>query len=85
MPLNELAVPGRVIGEREVRRALEKNSLKKIFIATDSDPKIVAGLTEAAQKAGIDIETVDSKLKLGRACAIERSAAAAGVLKQPDL
>lgn len=85
MPLNELAVPERIVGERAVRRELEKNSLRKIFIATDSEPKVLKGLEEAAQKAGIEIEKVDSRLMLGRACAIDRSAAVAGLLKQPDL
>ena len=81
MPLNELAVPERVVGEREVRRAIEKGTLRKMFVATDSDEKVTKAMREAAAGLGIEVEEVDSKLRLGRACAIDRPAALAGLLK----
>jgi large subunit ribosomal protein L7A len=77
--LSELAVPGRVVGEREVRRAMAKDLLGKIFIAADSDAKTLRGLLETAASLGVEVEKVDSKLKLGRACAIDRPAAVAGL------
>ncbi|MDR1873675.1 MAG: ribosomal L7Ae/L30e/S12e/Gadd45 family protein [Synergistaceae bacterium] len=82
MPLNELAVAERVVGEREVRRALEKKTLKKLFVALDSDASVIEGLAESAETMGVEVERVDSKLKLGRACAIDRSAAVAGLLRR---
>ena len=82
MPLNELAVPERVVGEREVRRAMARGLLCKIFVATDSDAKIFKNLLEEANGLELEIEEVDSKLKLGRACAIDRSAAVAGLLRE---
>ncbi|MDR1378388.1 MAG: 50S ribosomal protein L7ae [Synergistaceae bacterium] len=81
MPLSELAVSERVVGEREVRRAMSKGCLRKIFIALDGDTKVLAGLAEDAKRLGIETENVDFKLKLGRACAIDRPAAVAGLLK----
>ena len=81
MPLSELAVPERVVGEKEVKRAMEKGILRKLFVATDSDEKITKPVHNVAVELGIDVEEVDSKLKLGRACAIGRSAAVAGLLK----
>jgi large subunit ribosomal protein L7A len=81
VPLNELAVPERVVGEREVRRAMKKDLLRKIFVAVDSDVKVIKDILETATRLGIQVEEVDSKLKLGRACAIDRSAAVAGLLK----
>ena len=81
VPLNELAVPERVVGEREVRRALEKRVLRKMFVAADSDEKVIKPVCEAAAELGVEIEEVESKLKLGRACAIDRPAALAGLLK----
>jgi large subunit ribosomal protein L7A len=76
-----LAVPERVVGEREVRRAMEKGALRKLFVAMDSDEKIVKPVREAASRLGMDVEEVDSMLKLGRACAIDRPAALAGLLR----
>ena len=81
VPLNELAVPERVAGEKEVRRAMEKGTLRKLFLAADSDEKVTKPVRDAAVKLGIEVEEVDSKLKLGRACAIDRPAAVAGLLK----
>ena len=81
MPLNELAVPERVVGEREVRRAIEKGILRKVFVTADSDERVIKPVREAAVVLGLEVEEVDSKLKLGRACAIGRPAAAAGLLK----
>ncbi|MDR3264568.1 MAG: ribosomal L7Ae/L30e/S12e/Gadd45 family protein [Synergistaceae bacterium] len=82
MPLNELAVTERVTGEREVRRALEKGTLRKLFVALDSDAAVYGKLLEKAEATGVEVERVDSKLKLGRACAIDRSAAVAGLLRR---
>jgi large subunit ribosomal protein L7A len=79
--LSELAVPERVVGEKEVRRAMDKNLLRKIFIALDSDAKVVEGLLEAAGERGVEVEETDSRLKLGRACAIDRPAAVAGLCR----
>ena len=87
MPLNELAVPERVVGEREVRRAMARGLLRKIFVATDGDAKVFGDLLGKARSLGLETEEVDSKLKLGRACAIDRPAGVAGVLKvdsKPD-
>ena len=81
MPLNELAVPERIVGEREVRRAMEKGILRKVFVATDSDDKLTKPVRDVAVGLGVEVEEVDSKLKLGRACAIDRPAAVAGLLK----
>ncbi|MDR2136935.1 MAG: 50S ribosomal protein L7ae [Synergistaceae bacterium] len=81
MPLNELAVPGRVVGERDVRRALAKEFLRKVFIALDNDARVIEGLATEAARLGIEVEKVDSKVQLGRACAIDRPSAAAGLLK----
>ena len=81
MPLNELAVPERVVGEREVRRAMEKGILRKLFVAADGDDKITKPVRDTAARLGVEVETVDSKLKLGRACAIDRPAAVAGLLR----
>jgi large subunit ribosomal protein L7A len=79
--LNELAVPERVVGEREVLRAMNKGVLRKVFVATDSDEKVIKPLCKAASRSGVEVEEVDSRLKLGRACAIDRPAATAGLLK----
>jgi large subunit ribosomal protein L7A len=88
--LSELAVPERVVGEREVRRAMALNLLRKIFVAEDDallqkqrrargGVKTFVDVIKAAELAGIEIEKVDSRVALGRACAIDRPASVAGL------
>ncbi|GAB6280104.1 MAG: ribosomal L7Ae/L30e/S12e/Gadd45 family protein [Thermovirga sp.] len=81
MPLDELAVANRVVGIRAVRKALNAGRLKKLFIADDARRALVAGLEEDAQKAGVPVERAQSMIMLGRACAISRGAAAAGIAR----
>lgn len=82
VPLSELAAAERVVGEKEVRRALAKGLLCKIFVAIDADSGRGEALLADAEAAGVEVEQVESRLILGRACAIDRSAAAAGLLKR---
>ncbi|NLL37680.1 MAG: 50S ribosomal protein L7ae [Fretibacterium sp.] len=82
MPLNELAVPERVVGEKEVRRAMAEGRLRKVFVASDTEEKRQRTLLEEAKSAGIEVERVDLRSRLGRACAIDRPAAVAGLLKR---
>ena len=79
MPLNELATHLRVVGEREVRRTLHSKRLKKLFIARDADVERVKDILLEAEKQGVSVEWADDKVKLGRACAISRSASVAGI------
>ena len=79
MPLNELAVPNRLVGARSVRRALQSGTLKKLFLAADASSSMVKDLEKMAEEAGIKVEWAESMVILGRACAIGRGAAAAGI------
>ena len=82
MSLNELAVPERAVGEKEVLRAMRRGALRKLFVAMDADPARLASLLREAEAAGVEVERAESRVILGRACAIDRSAMAAGLLKR---
>lgn len=79
MPLDELAVLGRIIGSRQLLRRLRAGAVSKVFVARDADPKRVSEILEEALARGIEIEWVESMRILGRACAISRETAAAGI------
>lgn len=81
MSLNELAVPERVTGVRQVRRRLEAGELQKLFIARDADEALVAPLEAEARRRGIPVERADDMIRLGRACAISRGASVAGLCR----
>lgn len=79
MPLCELATSRRIVGGRQVRRAIEDNVLVKIFVARDADPRLVAPLIEEAGRKSIPVEWVETMVLLGRASAIGRGASVAGI------
>lgn len=82
VPLCELASPDRVVGLHQVQRKLQTGELRKLFLAKDAEFRLVQALEEEALQRGLDVEWVDEALLLGRACAISRSAAAAGLKKR---
>jgi large subunit ribosomal protein L7A len=79
VPLNELAVANRLIGVRTVRKALADGRLKKLFLAEDARRSLICDLEAEAREAGVQVEWVEAMVLLGRACAISRGAAAAGI------
>ncbi len=79
MPLCELASPLRVVGERQVRRAIESGGLDKLFIARDADSAFVNRVVQEADRRNVPTEFVDTMVLLGRACAISRGASVAGI------
>ncbi len=85
MPLNELAVPGRIVGAGKVRKALERGEVSKLFIASDAEKSLVAPFLEVAAHQKIPVEIAESKKKLGRACAIGCGTAIAAIAKNKKL
>jgi large subunit ribosomal protein L7A len=81
LPLNELAVPERVTGVRQIRRKLEAGELEKLFIASDADEALVAPIEAEARRQGVPVERAEDMTRLGRACAISRGASVAGICR----
>lgn len=73
----------RVIGTKQVLRAIEKGNLERVIIAMDADPFIRNQVIAACLQNGIPYQTTESMLELGKACGIEVGAATCGELK-PD-
>jgi len=81
VPLQELAVPGRIVGAGAVRRALEEKRVAKLFIASDAQDAFLASFLEEAREQNIPVEVAESRKKLGRACAIGCGTAIAAIAK----
>ena len=79
--LEELQTKQKVVGLKQLRKALSENRAAKVFAALDADPKLLAPIREACQAGGVPLEEVDTMDKLGKACGIEVGAAVAGLLK----
>ena len=72
----------RVVGKKQVVRALMRNEAAEIFLAKDGDPFIQRDIREGAAKAQVPVTEVESMAQLGRACGIEVKASVAARLKE---
>ena len=77
----ELAASSKVVGAKQVRRALEKGSVARLYIAQDADPALLQPLVQKAVNAGVRVEQIASMKQLGEACGIAVGAAVAALLK----
>ena len=71
----------KVIGIKQSSKAIERGSVRKLFLAADADPKLTGPLQESCKVHGIPIVHADSMEELGVACGIDVGAAAVALLE----
>lgn len=79
--LNQLRECARVVGVKQVRRALTQGRAKAVFLADDADPILTAPLVAQAEQQGLPVCRVTSMRELGRACGIPVGAAVAAMVR----
>ena len=77
----ELMTSPKVVGAKQVRRALEKGTVAKLYIARDADPALLQPLVQAAVNMGVPVEQVETMKLLGTRCGSAGGAAVAALLK----
>lgn len=80
--LDELEHAAKVVGVKQVRRALSDGRAKRLYLAQDADPQLTRPLERQAAEQGVDLTWADSMKALGRACGIAVGAAVAVTLKE---
>lgn len=75
--LSELKNNEKVVGARQVRRAVTSGRAKTLFAARDADPALTAELVSLAEEHGVAVQWVDTMRELGRSCGIAVGAAVA--------
>ena len=78
--LNDLKNSPKVVGVKQLRKALSRGAVTRVFLARDADPALTEPLEAAAGAAGTPVEWIPAMKDLGRACGISVGAAAAGRL-----
>ena len=73
--------PRRVVGTKQVLRALEKGEAANIFVAEDADEFIYRRIRSAAEEAKVPAIVVPTMAELGKACRVEVGTAAAAILR----
>ena len=79
--LESLEKEKKVIGTKQVRRAINNGEVKKIYIAQDADTRIINEIIELSENNSIEIMRVGNMRELGLACGIDVSAATVAILK----
>lgn len=80
MPLTEIKDSPKLIGTKQVKKALNKGLVKKVFLAGDAEPHVVQPIEQLCQQCGVQVVMVDSMKALGHACGIEVGSAAVAIL-----
>lgn len=70
-----------VVGTKQLRKALLRGGVARVYLALDADPAITAPLEALCGEKGVNCAWVRRMADLGRACGIDVGAAAAAVTK----
>ena len=71
----------RVVGTKQVTRALKAGNAARAYVASDADTFIYQQVVRAAEEAHVPCVRVETMKELGIVCGVEVPAAAAAVLK----
>ena len=78
--LEELSSKDKVVGLKQVQRAVSAGRAGWVFLACDADPRLTEPVEALCQAAGIAVVTDYTMAQLGRACGIDVGTAAAALL-----
>ena len=79
--LSKLNVHNKIVGAKQVARALNSSDVDVVYIAIDADRKITKDIEELCITKQVQIVHVDTMENLGKACGIDINAAVAALLK----
>ena len=78
--LDELKTANKVVGIKQLRKAMAAGKVKKVFLAADADPLLTDPVAEQCRQRNIDVVSVPTMHQLGAACDISVNAAVAAIL-----
>jgi len=81
MNLETLKDAKKVIGLKQVTKAVKRHSAGRVLLADDADERITEPLKELCRAEGVEVLETESMKALGQACGIEVGAATIAVLK----
>jgi large subunit ribosomal protein L7A len=81
MSLDTLKTAKKMIGVKQVTKAVEKDLVQTIYIANDAEQRLVEQLLALCSQKDLLVDQTPTMVELGKACSIEVGAAAVAVLK----
>lgn len=79
--LLKLKTDNKVVGVKQVKRALNANNVEAVFIAEDAESKVTDEIARLCDEKHVQLIYVDTMKELGNACKIDVNAATAALLK----
>lgn len=68
-----------IVGTKQVLRALQMGTLRKVYLAEDADAFLRNRIRAAAEAAGVQVLPCEGMKALGEACGIDVGAACVGI------
>ena len=78
--LSELSLSRTVVGAKQLRKALQRGTARKVVLAQNADPAITEPIEAMCREFHIEFAWVPNMMDLGKACGIEVGAAAAAAV-----
>ena len=75
----------KVIGTKQLRKALKAGRVQTAYVAADADPILREPLVEQCRDAGVELVEIATMKELGKLCGIHVGAACAALLRLPSL
>ena len=78
----ELSTADRVVGAKQVKRALKDGRAARLYMAMDADPRLLQPLVQEAVNRQVPVQQVPTMKELGQSCGIAVGAAVAVLTKE---
>ncbi len=78
---DRLLTQQKVVGLKQLRKALLAGRVSEAFLADDADPAVTAPVEELCAQTGVPVTHVETMQRLGSLCRIHVGAACAGILR----
>lgn len=72
----------KIVGTKQVLKALKFNQVKKVYIASDADESVKLSVVDSCKRMEIDTEEITTMYELGVEFGISVGAATAAILKE---
>ena len=82
--LEQLNTCSKVVGIKQLRKALKEGKIATVFAARNADPRLTDPLEAECGEFGAELIWVSTMDELGKACGISVGASAAGLLTQAE-
>ena len=80
--LEELSSKDKVVGLKQVQRAVSAGRAGRVFLACDADPRLIRPLEGRCRERGVPVSGAHTMAQLGRACGIAVPASAVAIVAQ---